>query len=339
MYLGRCTVEDVWRCRERFGGVTLQGITGLRIARNLDRMGDLWGVDVDPAAYRNRPAKPSNQLTLLDVEPFDWVGVQADLGVPVVRTAGPRIRVGDLEGVQRELGRGYRVDVSTVLALDAGWLGLKHIDALEQELKAADRDVALVFAAAFNPLDGRRRIAALRRLLGWARDAGRKLELLRTDLSGLPAVMEGAAVASIGLSTSGRHLGTPLGARQGAAYNTRKRSPLVFVPRLLHWQRANVLGELAPWNGAGVTHCDCQHCAGHRHDLQRFDVAQEQVKTQVREHDELALSTVIREIMSAEDPQNELKFRRTNAVQRGKSIGASLDVRLDPPPAWLDAWD
>jgi hypothetical protein len=321
--------------------VTLQGLGGLKIARNLERIGDLWGVDVDPAAYRNRPAKPSNQLTLpgVEVAPFDWVGMQADLGVPVVRTAGGRIRVGDVDRLREELDTEYPVEVSTVLALDAGWLGLKHVDALEQELKAADRDVSLVFAAAFNPLEGRRRIEGLRRLLRWAGDAQRKLELLRTDLSGLPAVMEGAAVAAIGLSTSGRHLGTPMGARNGAAYDRRKRSPLVFVPRLLHWQRANVLGELAPWNGAGVTHCDCQHCAGHKHDLQRFDAAHDQVKTQVREHDELALSTVIREIMSADDPKSELKFRRINAAQRGKSIGSSLDVKLDPPPAWLDAWD
>lgn len=338
VYLGRCTVADVWRCRERFGGVTLQGITGLKVARNLERMGDLWGVDVDPAIYRDRPAKPSNQLTLLDVEPFDWVGVQADLGMPTVRTAGRRIRVGDIDELKWELGREYPVPVSTVLALDAGWLGLKHIDALEQELKAADRDVSLVLAAVFNPLEGRRRIDGLRRVLRWGQDAGRKLELLRTDLSGLPAVMEGAAVAAIGLSTSGRHLGTPMGARGQAAYDRRKRSPLVFVPRLLHWQRANVLGDLAPWDGAGVTHCDCTHCAGHKHDLQRFDTVQD-LKGQVREHDELALSTVIKDILSAEDPKAELKFRRINAVQRGKSIGASLDVRLDPPPAWLDAWD
>jgi hypothetical protein len=175
--------------------------------------------------------------------------------------------------------------------------------------------------------------------LRWGREAGRRIELLRTDLSGLPAVMEGASVAAIGLSTSGRHLGMPMGVRQRVAYDQRKRSPLVFVPRLLHWQRANVLGELAPWGGAGVTHCDCAECGQSRHDLQRFDTQQDQVKGEVREHDELALSTVIREIMGAEDPAKELRFRRVNAVQRGKSIGASLDVRLDPPPAWLDAWD
>lgn len=341
MYLGRCTVEDVWRCRERFGGVTLQGVGGLRVARTLDRVGDLWGVDLDPATYRSAPAKPSNQLTLpgVDVPAFDWVGVQGDLGLEVVRTAGSRIRVGDAEGLKRELGEEYSVPVSVVLAVDAGWLGLKHIDALEQELKAADRDVSLVFAAAFNPLEGRRRIEGLRRVLRWGRDAGRRVELLRTDLSGLPAVMEGAAVAAIGLSTSGRHLGIPMGARQRAAYDTRKRSPLVFVPRLLHWQRGSVLGDLAPWGGAGVTHCDCQACDGDSHDLRRFDEQQDKVKGEVREHDELALSRVIREIMGAEDPQAELKFRRINAVQRGKSIGASLDVKLDPPPAWLDAWD
>jgi hypothetical protein len=343
-YLGKCTAADVLRCRERFGAVTVQGLAGLKIARHLARAGDLWGVDLDPAVYRNRPARPSNQLTLPGVEcaQFDWVAAQSDLGLPV-RTAGPRIRVGRVDELRAELGREYPVDVTVVLALDAGWLGRRHVDSLENELKAADRNVSLLFAAPFNPLDTVAKIEALRRLLRWASDSHRDLELLRTDLTGLPAVTDGATLAAIGFSTSTRHVGVPFAPGQRDAYNRRRRSPLVFVPRLLHWQRANILGSLAPWHGAGLTHCDCAICADNGSDLLRFDVLGArlpvELEREVRDHDELALTKIIREIMASENPAAELKFRRLNAVQRARSIASSLQVRLDAPPAWLDAWD
>ena len=342
-YLGRCHVEDVRRCRDRFGGVTLQGLGGLRIARYLDRAGDLRDVDLDPAVYRSRPAKASNQLALpgMKVAPFDWVTAQAELGLPVIRTAGSRIRVGRLDDLKAELGREYPVGVTVVLALDTGWLGRRHIDSLEEQLRAADRDVSVLFAAPFNPVDTLRKIEALRRLLRWASDAHRSLELLRTDLTGLPAVLEGAAVAAIGFSTSTRHVGVPFAARQRDAFNRRRRSPLVFVPRLLHWQRASILGGLAPWDGAGVTHCDCPVCSRAGHDLLRFDArpGEASADDEVREHDELALAAVIRQIMASDNPAAELKFRRINAVHRAKSVASSLNVQLDAPPAWLDSWD
>lgn len=340
-YLGRCQIADVLRCRDRFGGVTLQGLAGLKIARYLDRAGELRDVDLDPAVYRARPGKPSNQLALpgVDCAPFDWVTTQVELGLPVVRTAGPRIKVGRLDELRAELNRPYPVEVTVVLALDTGWLGRRHIDSLEQELIAADRDVSVLLASPFNPLDTVGKIEALRRLLRWASDAHRNLELLRTDLAGLPAVMEGATLAAIGLRTSTRHVGSPLGARQRAVYDQRQRSPLVFVPRLLHWQRANVLTGLTPWGGAGLTHCDCPACGRAGHDLLRFDRVPTEIANEVRDHDELALSTLIQDIMSAHNPAAELKFRRTNAVQRARSIASSLGVRLDAPPAWLDGWD
>jgi len=59
----------------------------------------------------------------------------------------------------------------------------------------------------------------------------------------------------------------------------------------------------------------------------------------IRRHDELALSGVIQQIMSAENPEAELKFRRVNAVQRARAVAISLNVELDKPPAWLDSWD
>jgi hypothetical protein len=272
--------------------------------------------------------------------PFDWVAAQAELGLPVIRTAGTRVRVGRIDDLRAELDREYPVEVTVVLALDTGWLGRRHIDSLEEALRAVDRDVSVVFAAPFNPVDTLRKIEALRRLLRWAADTHRTLELLRTDLTGLPAVLEGATVAAIGFSTSTRHLGVPFAARQREAVNRRRRSPLVFVPRLLHWQRASILGGLAQWDGAGVTFCDCAVCVRSGRDLLRFaaPAGGGPVDDEVREHDELALAGAVRQIMAAENPAAELKFRRINAVHRAKSVASSLGVQLDAPPAWLDSW-
>src|SRR5207244_9931333 len=136
----------------------------------------------------------------------------------------------------------------------------RHFGVLSDAVRGAGRDVSLVLAAAFDPLDTPAKVANLRALLHWAADSGRRLELLRIDLAGLPAITDGASATAIGLSTSTRHLGLPLsGARRGE-YQQRQRSPLVFVPRLLHWQRASTLGALSPWDGAGVTTCDCDAC-------------------------------------------------------------------------------
>lgn len=113
----------------------------------------------------------------------------------------------------------------------------------------------------------------------------------------------------------------------------------MFVPRLLDWQRADVLGALAPWNGAGLTHCDCAACADAGEDLRRFGLGTGNGASEIRRHDELALGGVIQEIMSADDPERELKFRRVNAFQRAKAVSSSLDVELHAPPAWLDSWN
>lgn len=354
-YLGRTQLPDVLALRAEFGAVTLQGADGLRIARALARMDDLHGVDLDPATYRDRPAsapkvgstpaRKADQLALpgMDFPALDWITTQIDLGLPVVRTAGQRIKVGRVEELRAELDRDYPVPVSVVLALDSGWLGAKHVASLTEELRRADRDVSLVFAAPFDPLNSVPRVSALRGLLRWGADAGRSVELLRTDLAGLPAVLEGAAMAAIGLITSTRHLGMPLAGQRRADYTKRQRSPLVFVPRLMHWQRASVLGALARWHGAGVTHCECAACMYAGRGLLRFADADHLTPTElgraVREHDALALSALIRQIMTAADPSSELRHRRRNAAERAVAVSTSLDVPLVPPPAWLSGWD
>jgi mRNA-degrading endonuclease toxin of MazEF toxin-antitoxin module len=334
VYLGRCRADEVIANRERFGGVTLQGLHGLGVAARLARVGELRGVDLDPAAYlargKARPPVVEGQLGLdLDLPVFDWVTAQAELGLPVVRTAGQRLRVGQLDELKAELHRDYPVPVSVTLVLDGGWLGSKHSGVLAEQLRAADRDVSLVLGAPFDPVDSSYKVHGLQRVLRWSARTGRKLELLRTGPIGIPAIAAGAKVAAIGLSTSTRHLGGPV-ARRADGVRPR-RSPQVFVPRLLHWQRGVDL------KGTEVTHCGCPACARTGKGLSRFDVSFDSavpaaVRSAAQEHDSHALADLVRSVMTASDPKDRLAQLRAEAQELAGALGM-------PVPRWLGSWD
>jgi hypothetical protein len=265
----------------------------------------------------------------LDLPVFDWVTAQAELGLPIVRTAGPRLRVGDMDALKAELHRDYPVPVSVTLVLDGGWLGSKHSGALAEQLRAADRDVSLVLGAPFDPVDSSYKVQGLRRLLRWSARTGRKLELLRTGPIGIPAIAAGAKVAAIGLSSSTRHLGGPVARRTDGV--RPKRSPQVFVPRLLHWQRGVDL------KGTEVTHCGCAACARAGKGLSRFGVAFDSavpaaVRTAAQEHDSHALAEIVRSVMGATDPRDELARLRRDAQELAAAIGV-------PVPTWLGNWE
>ncbi|MFL6123289.1 hypothetical protein [Actinophytocola sp.] len=334
VYLGRCKADEVIANRERFGGVTLQGLHGLGVAARLARIGELRGVDLDPAVYlaRGRTKAPvvEGQLGLdLDLPVFDWVTAQAELGLAVVRTAGPRLRVGQVDELKAELQRDYPVPVSVTLVLDGGWLGSRHSGVLAEQLRAADRDVSLVLGAPFDPVDSSYKVQGLRRLLRWSARTGRRLELLRTGPIGIPAIAAGARVAAIGLSTSTRHLGGPVARRADGV--RPKRSPQVFVPRLLHWQRGSDL------RGTEVTHCGCPACGKAGKGLSRFDVSFDSavpaaVRHAAQEHDSHALADLVQSVMRASDPKDKLAQLRADAQELAGAMGM-------PVPRWLTNWE
>jgi hypothetical protein len=333
-YLGRCGADEVIANRERFGAVTLQGVQGLAVATRLARAGELRGVDIDPAAYlaRGKPKAPAVEGQLgfdLDLPVFDWVTAQAELELPIVRTPGPRLRVGQVDELKAELHRDYAVPVSVTLVLDGGWLGSKHSGVLAEQLRAADRDVSLVLGAPFDPVDSSHKVHGLQRLLRWSNRTGRRLELLRTGPIGIPAIAAGARVAAIGLSTSTRHLGGPVARRADGV--KPKRSPQVFVPRLLHWQRGIDL------KGTEMTRCGCPACAKAGTGLSRFDVSFDSsvpaaVRNAAQEHDSHALADVVRSVMAASDPKEELARLRRDAQELATELGMTA-------PRWLGSWD
>lgn len=339
VYLGQCQVEDVRRYRQLFGAVTLQGLSGLAVIKRLHMLGDLDGIDLDPATYRKLPDRQGSQLQLdVGASAFDWVRAQRALGLPTIRTAGRLLRAGDRTGLRMELATDLG-DVSVVLALDGRWLASPHVEVLLEEIVSADRDVTLVLAAVFDPLNSARRIEGLREVLRLGNGAGRRVELIRTDPAGLIAVTEGAAATAIGLMTSTRHHGLPMSRRQIEEHEQRNQSPLVYVPNLLHWQRGARLGGLAPWRGAGVTGCPCGACTDAGRDLLRFSRSFETIPTEVQEdvrrHDALALSQLAQSVRASHDPAGYLRGLRQGARHLLQNVEDAHKVRLQDPPAWL----
>lgn len=272
---------------------------------------------------------------------MDWVGEQVRLGLNVVRTAGPRLRAGDAEALDRELGTDYSVPVVVVLALDSGWLGKKHLAKLIALLESADRDIALVLADQFDPLDTPERVAGLRSVVASAKNRHRRLELLRSDLVSVAVVAAGGTLATVGLTTTTRHAPMPFSRPQRDEWIARQTSPLVLMPTTLGWLRGHDLGALAPWQADGRTHCPCVACEAHGGDLLRFDVQEERLPpallADARAHDIATWWPLAERIVAAEDPLAELASVRNAAVHARDELAADCRVSFGLPP-WLAHW-
>lgn len=338
VYLGDCGIGDVLDAHERFGAVTLQGRRGLDHVRLLRHLGHgIEGIDVDPATYLKAPkARRDDELVVVE---RNWIAEQRTLGLTTIRTAAQRLRVGRLDELRQALDVDVPADVTVTLALDGGWLGKRHIAELEQQLKLAHRSVALVLGAVYDPVDTVDKVRALRRLVAWATAEHLRFELLRTDLVGLPAALDGLAYAAVGLTTSTRHLAIPMKNGHKSGYVRRQHSPLVFVPQLMHWLRGERIGVLGHWDGVGVTDCDCGVCATEG-SLLRFDhdfARSKDAKAFAAPHNSEAMRRTITEVLSSDDPAAELRRRRETAIRLAREIRDRQRVEIELP-AWIERW-
>ena len=240
--------------RERFGGVTLQGLHGLAVAPRLARVGELRGVDLDPAAYLARgKAKPpvvEGQLGFdLDLPVFDWVSRAGR--ARVARRAhrrGPGCGSGSSTSSRPSCTATIPCPCPSRSCSTVAGSGPSTVACSPSSCGPPTGTSRSCSGRRSTRVDSSYKVQGLRRLLRWSTRTGRKLELLRTGPIGIPAVAAGAKVAAIGLSSSTRHLGGPVARRADGV--KPKRSPQVFVPKLLHWQRGIDL------RGTEVTHCD-----------------------------------------------------------------------------------
>lgn len=327
-YMTGSDIAAVREVRAVAGRVTVCGRSGLKTLTKLGRDGDLWGVDLDPACYLDRDEEPPALF------PFDWVARQVELGLPVVRSSGryvPRDNDADL----REAFAGGLPDgtVRTV-SLEASWLKPKGLARVLPVIRGCDDPLALAFAAPFDPLDALGAVDGLRAILDAASPASRRVELLRTDTTGVAFAAEGGSLGAIGLTTTTRHHGLSLGSRAKGSYEQRQSSPLVFTPRLNSWRRGTTLGALTPFGGAGVTGCPCTPCDGR--DLLRFDQTWSgkvpaEVSADARAHDLHCWLALSSEVLGAADPQAAWKQVCIDAAMTATGIAETYKVAIGLP--------
>jgi len=325
-------VALVRQARAAVGRVTLSGRSGLRAIQTLKRQNDLWGVDLDPASYLDREPEPDALF------PFDWIAIQRELNLPVVRSVGLHARRGD-EASLRGAFAG-RLDDGTVrtVSLDGSWLQTKRLPSLLAAIRNCDDPLAFVLAAPFDPLDPLGAVDGLVALT--EASSGRYAELLRTDTSGIAFAAAGGALGAIGLSTTTRHHGLPMGPRATSDFEQRQRSPLCFVAKLNSWQHGAALGALAPFGGAGITSCDCAACDGR--DLLRFDQAwpgdvPSDVRADARAHDFHTWLDISRQILAADDPMSAWRANCRRAVTTAATIADTYKVALRIPGS-ITSW-
>lgn len=332
-YVTNGDIEQVRRVRGLVGRVTVAGKSGLRVLSKLGRDDDLWGVDLDPAGYLNREPEPDALFA------FDWIARQRELGLPVIRSAGLYVPRKDSTALRAAFTDPLASDITRTVSLDAWWLRGEGLPLLLTAIRGCDDHLALALAAVFDPFDRAGTVQGLLALLEAASPTSRRVELLRTDTSGVGFAAAGGALGAIGLTTTSRHHGLPLGPQAGKSYEERQSSPLLYVPAFNSWQRGFTLGALSPFGGAGVTGCPCQSCQGR--DLLRFDQTwQGSVPAEVRFdamcHDLDSWLEMSRVVLSHRDPVGAWAKICAAAVSSVARIAGTYKVSVSLPRAVVD---
>jgi hypothetical protein len=332
-YVTNGDLEQVRRVRALAGRVTVAGKSGLRVLSKLSRDGDLWGVDLDPAGYLDREPEQDALFAL------DWIARQRELGLPVIRSAGHYVPRKDAGALREAFSSPVDDDTTRVVSLDAWWLRPEGLPRLLPAIRGCDDHLAIVLAAVFDPFDSAGTVQGLRAFLDAASPASRRVELLRTDTSGVGFAALGGALGAIGLTTTSRHHGLPLGPQAGKSYDERQSSPLLYVPGFNSWQRGYTLGALSPFGGGGVTACPCPSCQGR--DLLRFDQTwpgnvPAEVRADAMAHDLDSWLDMSRAVLGNSDPTQAWAKTCSDAVSTASRIAETFKVAVSLPRAVLD---
>jgi hypothetical protein len=223
-----------------------------------------------------------------------------------------------------------------VVSLHCSWLGGPQRQQLLPVVARCDDPLAIVLAAPFDPLTAVDAVMGLKELVDVGMAGGRYLELLRTDLAAIPFAALGGRLGCVGLSTSTRHHGLPFSPSQRRSHEKRQSWPLVFVPRLVSWQRGNVLGALEPWDGSGLTDCDCWHCAGRsllRFDGEWPDRPPADLLEDAREHDLASWTGLARRVLADDDPFGAWLAACRTALHQAAQVLARTKVKVEPSTA------
>ena len=229
-----------------------------------------------------------------------------------------------------------------MVSIDSWWLRAGLADLMDC-VDRCDDALAFVLAASFDPLAAAGAVNGLRVLLDLAVRGGRRVELLRSDVTAIGFAALGGSLGTIGINTATRHHG--LGIRRSRQaqqdYEERHRSPYVFVPALLSWHRGTELGALTPFDGAGITRCDCPVCGGR--DLLRFDqlhlpTVPAAIRREAMLHDLHCCIALARRVLTSADPAATWIAECRSAVEISRGITSVYKVLLTVPTSvsgWL----
>lgn len=331
-YLTSGDVQKVRQVREQTGHVTLSGRAGAKVLGMLAESGDLDGIDFDPAAYADK--EPDCGLF-----PVDWISRQRDLGLTVIRSEGAFARRNDHASLTSAFAAKLPSDVVRVVSVSSFWLQPKNRRSLVAAARNCDNPLALVLADPFDPLRSADAVESLKVVMEAATPAERRIELLRTDVHAIAFAATGGAHAAIGLTTTGRHHPQPMSRSTKEEFDRRQHSASVWLPDLLSWQRGARLVALAPFDGAGITNCNCGPCDGR--DLMRFTGEWPQVPADVRAdaqaHDVASWVALRNRVLSAADPQAAWKAACDAALATEARLADQYKVALSTPNS-LSAW-
>lgn len=296
-YMTSGDAQAVRRVRDIAGHVTVSGKAGLRALRQFAADGHIDDVDLDPATYLDR--EPDQALM-----PIDWVEIQRDLGLPIIRSAGLFARRNDPASLREAMAAKVAPDAFRVISLSSFWLKKDRISSVATAFRNSDNHLTLVLADQFDPLHRAEQVECLRQLIEVCTVDGRRLELLRTDTHAIGFAASGGTHGAIGLTSNGRHHPQPMKSSARAEHEQRQKSPLIWTPALMSWQRGIRLGALEPFNGAGYTDCLCSVCDGRS--LLRFNHEWPQVPANIRLdaqlHDVSSWAILRNRILTAPDP-------------------------------------
>lgn len=330
-YVGQLGHEQIVQLGYRAGGVILKGRKNIKEVRLLRQSGYKGMVLLDPADYEKRAYSADSLEELEAVE--GWIGLQENLGVDAILSPTPYIPLSARELLEQYLETAQRLQqqrglqLVIVLPLDGLWL----TQGLEELLRIIDRTeipLGLVLGHRTNPLGSIGAVRGLATLLAQHSN----IFMLRTDLSGIGGVAHGSLGASVGISSSLRHV-VPPGEMGGG--NRDDRSPNVAVEALLSYLKGSKI-ESAQGRARDLFDCNCQVCDGAS--LERFgDPA---FKSEAHAHSiEIALR-IARRVTDAKLSLQRGLWRQmcAEAIQAHQELQERISIRF-APPADLIAWE
>lgn len=260
-------------------------------------------------------------------DPEEWVRTQLDVG-GAARALLPGVLLSlDLDNPSEftrailEQGRiAEALGAVILVAVEAKVLG-EHCDAFIDALGIAGRPVAIVLVDGGDPLALAGAVQGLQRCARQLSD----MTLLRSDQGAIGAIACGANHASIGITTTTRHLTTINYPPRGR----RDRSQRVFVAQAFDWFVAR---DIAAWRTTGLVFaCDLTCCRGQTLD-RFFDPDQD-----VRLHNMTTLAELAQAIIGA-DPSQRRELFIDWCIAATQLYGPGRVPNLVKPKPQLESW-